>query len=247
MQVRLLWLMAVSPLAAQSQPDAQIVELRETISKMVEVKALASMEKNEWAGRKAEMAELLKLHRRELELLGEELEKSGTSAGGYDEKKREAEEELERLKSARRAASETVLKNKDRTLALAKFFPKPLAMESEVERVSLESWEAGDEARDGLQAILGMVTKAEQFNRRITRTKEERDGREVEVIYLGLARAYYADRSGNAGVGQPDEEGWIWLSKPELNGEVVKALDELDKKRPPEVVELPVGIKEVAR
>jgi len=244
----LIFCLLIRPLVGQqTDVDAQVVELRETISKIVEVKTQVSEEKSEWAARKGEMAELLTLHRRELELLGEELEKAGSSAGGYDEKKREAEEELEKLKAARRVASEAVVRNKERMLALAKFFPKPLAKEAELERVSLEAWETGDEARDGLQAILGMVTKAEQFNRRITRFKEERDGREVEVIYLGLARAYYTDRSGNAGVGEPGDEGWVWVSKPELIGEVAKALDELDKKRPPELVELPVRMKEVAR
>ena len=69
----------------------------------------------------------------------------------------------------------------------------------------------------------------------------------MEVLYLGLARAYYADRSGNAGVGEPGKDGWEWTAKPELNSEVVKAFDELDKKRPPELVELPVKIKEVGR
>jgi hypothetical protein len=242
----LLSCLLILPTAGQD-PDAQVVELRETISKVVDVKSRASQEKGDWDGRKAEMAELLKLHRQELELLSEELEKAGSSAGGYDEKKREAEVELEQLKAARRAASEAVVRNRDRMLAMAKRFPAPLAKEAEVERVSLESWERGDEARDGLQAILGMVTKAEQFNRRITRSKEERDGREVEVIYMGLGRAYYADRSGNAGVGEPGVDAWEWVSRPELNGEVIKALDELDKKRPPELVELPVKIEEVGR
>lgn len=241
------WTLIPPLVGEQPDVDAQVVELRETISKIVEVKTQASLERNDWEGRKAEMAELLNLHRRELELLGEELEKGGTSAEGYDAKKREAEAELETLKVARQAASEAVVRNKGRMLALAKLFPEPLAKEAEVERITLESWENGDEARDGLQAILGMVTKAEQFNRRITRSKEERGGREVEVLYLGLACAYYADRSGNAGMGEPGKDGWEWTSKPELNGEVVKAFDELDKKRPPELVELPVKIKEVVR
>ncbi|MEM1083040.1 MAG: DUF3450 family protein [Verrucomicrobiota bacterium] len=236
------------PLAAQEEAaDVAVVELRETIAKIVEVKALESKERSDWQARKAEMAELLKLHRRELELLDEELEKAGDSAGGYDEQKRATESELEKLKAARRAASEAVVKNKDRMLALVARFPGPLAKEAELDRISLETWISGDEARDGLQAILELVTKAEQFNRRITRTKEEREGREVEVLYLGLARAYYADRSGNAGIGVPGKDGWVWTSMPELNGEVVKAFDELDRKRPPELVELPVKIEEVGR
>ena len=76
----------------------------------------------------------------------------------------------------------------------------------------------------------------------MTRSREERDGREVEVIYLGLARAYYADRSGNAGIGVPGAGGWDWESRPDLHGQVTNALAQLDKKRPPEVVSLPLKI-----
>jgi len=230
--------------AQEESPDARVVELRETIARIVEVKAQASAERNDWEGRKAEMAALLELHRRELELLDEELHKAGSSAGGFDERKREAEAEIESLRRARRVAAEAVARNRDRALGLAARFPRPLAGETETERVTLEEWQPGDEPRDGLQAILGLVARAEQFNRRITRVEEERDGRQVEVLYLGLARAYYADRNGNAGVGEPGPEGWSWSSRPEINGEVVKALDELDRKRPPELVELPVRIVE---
>ncbi len=222
--------------------DGELVALRETIAKIVDVKAQASKERLEWEGRKEEMAALLEVHRKELELLGEELAGSGTSVEAYDGEARTVEAELEALRQARRAAGEVVVRNRGRMLALAEAFPLPLAEDVEPERLSLERWARGDEPRDGLQAILGMVAKAEQFNRRITRAREVRNGREVEVIYLGLARAYYADRSGNAGVGSPAAGGWSWVADRGLNGEVVKALDELDRKRPPELVDLPVKI-----
>ena len=243
---RFLIAAAMAPLlhAQESAPDARVVELRATISKIVDVKSQASEERSDWETRKAEMNELLGLHRRELELLNEELEKSGTSAGSEDTQRQETAAELEELKQARRTAGESVARNRDRALNLVANFPGPLAAEVETERVALESWKAGDEPRDGLQALLGLLTKAEQFNHRISRSKEERNGREVEVLYLGLACAYYADRSGNAGVGHPGDGGWVWESRPELDDEVLKAFDELDKKRPPELVELPVRLRE---
>ena len=230
--------------ATEAPAAADVAALRETIGRIVEVKGRISAERSEWQARKDEMAALLDLHRRELELLDEELEKAGSSAGGFDEKKRETEAELEKLKAARRVAREAVARNRERALALAAKFPQPLAEETEVERADLEAWNPEKEPRDGLQAILGLLTKAEQFNRRITRGRRELDGREMEVLYLGLARAYYADRSGNAGYGVPAEGGWEWTESRELNGEVLKAFDEIDRKRPPELVELPLEILE---
>ncbi len=229
--------------AQEAQPDAAVVELRETISKIVDTQAQASKERTDWQARKEELAALLELHRRELALLDEELEKAGQSAGGYDEQKKEAQAELEKLKTARRAAGEAAARNAPRTLALAKRFPEPLAKETETERVTLEAWRPGDEPREALQSILGIIGKAEQFNRRLTRAKEVRDGREAEVIYLGLARAFYADRSGRAGVGEPSADGWKWQARPEIHGEVRKAIATLDKRRPPALVELPVQVQ----
>lgn len=222
--------------------DAAVIELREVISKIVETEALRTKEAADWEERKASMAELLGLHRRELALLGEELEKSGGSAEGFAARKDEKLGEIERLKAAREAVREAVSRSRPRMLALAGRFPQVLAEEVGADRQVLEDWRAEDEPRPALQAILAMVGAAEQFNRRITRAIEIRDGREVEVLYLGLARGYYADRRGHAGVGVPGPDGWRWEARKDLSGAVVSALDQLDRKRPPELVELPVAI-----
>ncbi len=222
--------------------ESEVAELREVISKEVDVRVQASAEAADWEARKAEMAALLELHRRELELLDEELDKAGQSAGGFDERKREAEARVAELREARRVAAEAVVANKQRALGLAARFPAPLVDASEADRLRLAEWKPGDEPRGGLQAILGLVTAAEQFNRRVTRSVEERGGREVEVVYLGLAAAYYADRNGAAGVGRPGADGWVWEEKGEIHGAVTEVLAQLDKKRPPEVVRLPVRI-----
>jgi len=228
---------------AEEVDEAAVVELRAVISEVVDTRALASEEASEWRARQAEMAALLELHRRELGLLGEELGKAGQAAGGYDESKREAEARIAELKEARAAAAETVAAQRERALAIAARFPAPLAEEVAGDRERLAAWRAGDDPREGLQAILAMVTAAEQFNRRITRRREARDGREVEVIYLGLARAFFAGPAGIAGIGVPGAEGWSWSSRPEIHGEVDKALAELDRRRPPELVRVPVEIE----
>lgn len=235
-------LLVASPARAQEAPDAAIVDLRETISKIVDTQALASRERTDWESRKAQMAALLELHARELALLDEELQQAGQSAGGYDEAKIAAEGELEQLRATRRTVAEAVSRNVPRALGLVRRFPEPLARETELERATLEMWQPADEPREALQAILGLVAKAEQFNRRISRSREVRDGREVEVLYLGLARAYYADGSGNAGIGEPGATEWSWVPRPELHGELQKAFATLDKRRPPELVELPLRI-----
>jgi len=243
--IAILCLSGLSALWAQEPEfDAAVVELRATIGKIVDTQALASRELGDWESRKEEMAALLELQQRELSLLSEELEFAGNSAAGFDERKRAAEEDLEALKKARRVVKEVVAGARPRMAALVKRLPEPLLEETKNERLVLEEWTVDREARDGLQAILGILSKAETFNRRFTRSEAVRDGREVEVIYLGLGCAYYADRSGNAGVGIPGADGWEWTSRPELSEELRKVFDQLDRKRPPELVELPVQIQQ---
>lgn len=223
--------------------DPAVVELRETISKIVDVQAMASSEKLEWEVRKQEIANLLELHGRELVLLDEELEGAGQSAPGHLEATEAMREEIEALKATRRLVVEAVARNAPRTLGLAGRLPAPLLADCETELATLRLWKPADEPREALQAILSILSKSQQFNRRFTRGFEVRDGREVEVLYLGLAAAYYADRSKNAGTGRPGADGWKWQSKPELNREVLNAFDMLDKKRPPAMVRLPLQLQ----
>ncbi|MFN9822445.1 MAG: hypothetical protein ACK56K_17340, partial [Akkermansiaceae bacterium] len=68
--------MSISLVHAEPE-DAAVVELRETISKVVDVQTTESEERLNWKARKDEFAALLDLQTRELKLLDEELNKAG--------------------------------------------------------------------------------------------------------------------------------------------------------------------------
>lgn len=220
-----------------------VAALRETISKIVDTQTLESKERTDWEARKAEFAALLDLHRKEITLLDEELEKAGQSAPGHVGSSDEMKAEIESLKVTRRLAKEAVARNVPRAIALTARFPDPLRKDCETEIASLAAWTAADEPREALQSILSVLAKAQQFDRRLTRTTEIRDGREVNVLYLGLARAFYADLKQGAGIGEPATDGWKWTAKPEIRAELLAAFDTLDKKRPPAMVRLPLEIQ----
>lgn len=218
-------------------------ELRAAISGIVEIQSQASKELRDWETRKVVMAELLDVHRREIELLNEELETSGRSAPGHDDSVAGATEEIAALRETRAKLTAAVERSRPRVLALARRFPGPLAAEVQSELASLAAWETGNEPREALQPLLGVLSKASQFNRRISRSLEIVNDREVEVVYLGLARAFYADRSGVAGIGVPAADGWEWRADTSLNRRVIRAFEILDQKRPPSRVELPLHIE----
>lgn len=243
MSLRIIFILPFLPVAAfAQQADPAIIELRETISKIVDVQTLESEERLGWEERKAEMAALLDLHRRELALLDEELEKVGQSAPGHVGSTEALKEEIESLKAARRTASEAAARTIPRTLSLAKRFPAPLQKDCETELATLTAWKTGDDPRPALQAELSVLAKADQFNRRLTRTAEIRGDREVETLYLGLAAAYYAGKGGNAGMGKPGPDGWTWTEQSGIAPQLEEIFATLDKKRPPSMVTLPLQI-----
>ena len=240
--ITLLGLLATAGMAQEDTPDAQVVELRALIGQIVEADALRSGEEADWQARKETMATLLDLHRRELALLDEELGQAGMSAAGHAERRDELEAKVGRLRTARDAVRKAVVTTRPRVLAIAGRLPTPLAREVAKDRATIEAWKDHQEPRPVLQAILSLVGAAEQFNRRVHRAAEVRDGREVEVLYLGLARAYSLDGSGDAGVGVPGPEGWTWKSAPDLAPALRNAFDQMDRKRPPALIGLPVRL-----
>lgn len=245
----LLGLFAVSLSVSRAQeaadPGAQeaaVVELRAAISKLVDVQTLESKERNDWQARRASFESLLELHQRELKLLDEELAQAGTTAPAYEEQTTELKAGIEELKQARALAAEAVARTLPRLIQLAARFPEPLRLEVETELADLEAHRAEDEPRDALLTMLSVIDKAEQFNRRFTRSTEVHQGSEVQVLYLGLAQAYYMNRSDKAGVGRPGPQGWVWKSRREIRDSLEAAFDIMDKKRPPATVILPLTL-----
>ena len=239
------WLITSPFLHAQAEPpdSAQISELQALISKVVDLEEQAGKEKSDWQAQKAEMDALLRLYRQELVLLEEELAQAGVSAEGFDKEQRRLKAEVAALNKARTLAVQVVAEHRSRALALVERFPVPLQEDVAADRLTLENWSGKKESRAAIRALLGMINAAENFNRGVRRSTEERNGREVTVIYLGLARAFYTGLE-TAGIGVPGPSGWEWQEEKDIASEVRSAIAQLEKKSPPELLALPVEIKE---
>lgn len=243
MLLRISCLLTVTCMAvAAGPPVSDIDELRATISGMVDARSLESEERLEWESRKAEMAALLDLHARELELLDAELEAAGHSAPSHAGSTEKLSEEIASLKAARRTATVAAGQAIPRTLALAGHFPRPLLEECESELATLKTWKTGGDPRIALEAQLSVLSKADTFNRRLTRVLETHQNRESEVLYLGLAAAFRAGKGGQGATGRPGTGGWVWTESPGITREIEGIFEMMDKKRPPSMVILPLKI-----
>ena len=67
----------------------------------------------------------------------------------------------------------------------------------------------------------------------------------VDVVYLGLARAFYTSGAGDtAGIGTPTSNGWQWQEKPDLADEIRKTIAVHQKDSSPQLLKLPISISD---
>ena len=100
-----------------------------------------------------------------------------------------------------------------------------------------------------MQNVVAMLNDADRFNSAITlaievrKDAEEKD-RQVQVLYLGLGHAYYADQGGLfAGVGVPGIEGWTWTVNAGLGSKIRDVIDIYENEQKAQFIPVPVNIK----
>ena len=63
--------------------------------------------------------------------------------------------------------------------------------------------------------------------------------RELDVLYLGLSRAWFVDAAGTfSGYGRPTPGGWVWTEDSGIASRVRKAIEMADNRVPPEFLSL---------
>lgn len=255
----LLYLLTL-PLVAQeggSEPAAaeaiDPTATRELIRQWVQTERLISEEKTTWQVEKQRMQELLDLYTKELKLLDEEISKAGSSAELVDERKETFESELKEYRDAQRLLSDTLARLLPRARTLLVQLPEPLLEKLDADIDLLQAQDALGSPRDVLKSMLAVMAECGRFNRSITVGEETRklsSGKKmtVDVIYLGLAQAFYASEQGDtAGVGTPGKNGWQWQAKPEFAKDIRKALAVYRKDNPPQLIQLPIQVSDVSK
>ena len=235
--------------AQESDAETDPAGSRELIRQWVQTERIISEEKTAWQVEKQQMQELLGIYLKELALLDEELKQAGASAEFVDENREKWESGLAGYREARELLRDTMTRLLPRMRKLALRFPKPLQEELETELGLCNAPGALDEPRDVLKSIIAVLNAASRFNRTVTLVKETRSVSDqkkitVNVIYLGLCRAYYAADSGEtAGTGSPAGEGWSWSQVPGIAQDVRSMIAVYQKAAQPQIIELPVQLQ----
>lgn len=223
---------------------------RELIKQWVQTERMISEEKTAWQVEKQQMQDLLEIYKKELALLDEELEAAGGAAELIDSNKEKLEGDLAQYREAKRILRSSMASLIPRMQALTQRLPEPLKEELSADIDFINAHEALDKPRDVLKSIIAILNASGNFNRTMTLVEETRslaDGKKitVNVLYLGLCRAYYAADAGVlAGIGQPSlQGGWSWSQDEGIADQVRTSIAVYRKSAQPQVVELPVQLQ----
>lgn len=240
---------------AQEQPEAEknvlptAAEVQEKVRQWVHTQQLISQEQSDWQAQKQALVDLGNIRQREISQLDEVIEAAGTRLTDAESRRAELIAEEGSLRERRAELEKEIVALEESALGLLPGFPPPLR---EKVKDAAERLEANERQSSPLQNryrdVLAILVEAGAFNSRLTHDIDLRevDGKsiEVEVLYLGLASAYYTDRSGKyCGIGQSGDAGWTWTVRPKLAASIRHTIDIFQKQTTPVMVKLPMQLR----
>ena len=249
-----LALVLMMPAMATAQNPAEVREkidgTRATIENMVNVRTHLSKERRDWTLYR-EMAERrIDLFRSERDNLQTQLEETESRTTEAERRIAEIRDEIEGARAANRSVRDALPNLEARLQEMIQFFPKPL--QSQVQRLAGQIGKS-QQASDRMAIIIGILNEADRFNSLFHLSVEDRtlDGGEivsVDILYIGLAFAYFVDREGRvAGYGVPAEGEWTWVEQPALAGDIRRAVDYYQGRiKPAQAVQLPLRVTQIS-
>ena len=249
LSVSLAFGLTEQPVFAQ---ESKFDEARAHIEKWVQTRQLIARRGADWRVERESIGQSIGLLQREIDLLKEEIDKSEQVDSEADAEKKRITLNLEDLKKANKVVDAALWGMERQALALMARFPEPLKdrVSSVRSRIPLEKENLrGRSAAERMQNVVAMLNEADRFNSAITlaiEVRKDTDGkdRQVQVLYLGLGQAYYADQGGTfAGTGVAGTEGWDWTANATLGPAIRKVIDIYENERSAEFVPVPVNIQ----
>jgi hypothetical protein len=231
----------------------QIKSATDVTRQWVDVQSTIAKEGNQWRVDKDLMQQRLDLFRSEMENLQSEIDNLAKKAAEGQGTRAEYSNRIEELNRAQSVVLGKLPKFETQLRELAEFFPSPLRNSISKLMTSMPANSQKTNLGPGqrLAIVVGILNEVDKFNKDVTTTQEIHmiDGKQiqVEVMYLGLGQAFYADENGMfAGYGTPAKGEWTWVEKNEMASEISKTLTIAQEKINPAVfVELPMQVTDV--
>lgn len=245
----LLTAMAFFPAApgfAQADPE----HARRTADQWIETRRILSDEKAGWKEEKAFLDQSLTLMKKEISLLDEQIRNLRETTSASEEKRERLVTAKEGFTATAAEVEKTVGELEARVLQLALVFPPSLTNQVEplFQRIPRDQSGSKPPLAQRVQSVIGILNEAAKFNGTITLDSELRelpDGgmTEVRTLYLGLAQAYFVNRSGRfAGIGVATATGWEWTPREDLAPAITRAIAIYENEQAADFISLPVRL-----
>ncbi len=232
--------------AAQDEPDSLAKTTQTKLQEWVKTKQITAQEKAAWEEENATLSELNEIRTRELEQLKAFTEAARTRAVELDKQLSGFAEERESLKTWRRELQSLVNEWEKQIQSGQKLFPAPLREKVEESLLRIENADPDRPLQQRTRDVLLISQAYLDFQNVFTVDSEVREidgeSRSVDVLYLGLSKAWFVDASGRyGGTGTPSEEGWQWTENNRIAGAVREAIEVQARRTPPVLVTLPLS------
>jgi septal ring factor EnvC (AmiA/AmiB activator) len=241
---------APAPSAPASPPPTSLEDTRLKMGKWIETQQIISQERNDWQQGKEILAGRIELIEREVAALEEKIKQAEASVAESGAKRDALTAERDGLQATAAGLAQAVAAMESEVRKLFPSLPKPIVEKLKPlhDRMPEATAEVKVSVAERFQNVLGILNELNKAGTDITVSYEVRDlanGKpsEVQVLYIGLAQAYYVSPSGDAGVGRPSPQGWTWTPAPTIAPNVLTALEILQGKHSPAFVPLPVEIQ----
>ena len=236
--------------SGSAKPAPTLDETRLTLSKWIETQQIISKERNDWQQGKEILQGRIELVGKEVGILKDRIKQSEAAVEESNKKRDELVAENDALKASGAQLGEAVTLMEGQLRKLMKQMPEPVATKLAplMQRMPTDPSNTRVTVAERFQNVLAVLSELNKANSEIAISYEIRkfaDGSsgEVQVIYLGLAQAYYISPRGDAGIGRPGEDGWTWTPAPETASAILSTLEIIQGKESPAFVPLPITIK----
>lgn len=235
---------------SSAAPGAPLIEARQLISEWVRARQLLASTESDWESHKEMLEQTRVLFEREHASILEQMERLSTNSVKVDKERIEAEAKLAEARSGLEAMRGIVGVLEGRIRSMAIRLPQPLQQTVQPLLARLPEDPLGDRPSvpERMQTVVGFLNEVDKFNAAITVTSDRKpnDAGEqvaVDVVYLGLAVAYYVDTDGKiAGIGRPGATGWEWEPASELAAQIMEVVAVYRNQKPAVFVKLPLRV-----
>ena len=239
-----------APAAGSAKSAPTLDETRVTLNKWIETQQIISKERNDWQQGKEILQGRIELVGKEVGILKDRIKQSEAAVEESNKKRDELVAENDALKVSGAQLGEAVTLMEGQLRKLMKQMPEPVATKLAplMQRMPVDPSNTRVTVAERFQNVLAVLSELNKANSELAISYEIRkfaDGSsgEVQVIYLGLAQAYYISPRGDAGIGRPGEDGWTWTPAPDAAQAILSTLEIIQGKESPAFVPLPITIK----